>query len=139
MATTITTSKDVLYSRVKQNTISADTTLAANQSGEEFNVATDALTITLPQITSETIGMEFLVRNTGADANNIITLSPNATDGINGTIANASADSVASGVVDKDWINTKSTANKGDFVKLRAVSTTAWYIVDGVGVWTSEA
>ena len=139
MATTITTSKDVLYSRVKQNTISADTTLAANQSGEEFNVATDALTITLPQITSETIGMEFLVRNTGADANNIITLSPNATDGINGTIANAAADSVASGVVDKDWINTKSTANKGDFVKLRAVSTTAWYIVDGVGVWTSEA
>jgi len=139
MATTITTSKDVLYSRVKQNTISADTTLAANQSGEEFNVATDALTITLPQITSETIGMEFLVRNTGADANNIITLSPNATDGINGTIANAAADSVASGVVDKDWINTKATANKGDFVKLRAVSTTAWYIVDGVGVWTSEA
>lgn len=139
MATTITTSKDVLYSRVKQNTISADTTLAANQSGEEFNVATDALTITLPQITSETIGMEFLVRNTGADANNIITLSPNATDGINGTIANAAADSVASGVVDKDWINTKSTANKGDFVKLRAVSTTAWYIVDGVGIWTSEA
>jgi len=139
MATTITTSKDVLYSRVKQNTISADTTLAANQSGEEFNVATDALTITLPQITSETIGMEFLVRNTGADANNIITLSPNATDGINGTIANAAADSVASGTVDKDWINTKATANKGDFVKLRAVSTTAWYIVDGVGVWTSEA
>ena len=139
MATTITTSKDVLYSRVKQNTISADTTLAANQSGEEFNVATDALTITLPQITSETIGMEFLVRNTGADANNIITLSPNATDGINGTIANAAADSVASGTVDKDWINTKATANKGDFVKLRAVSTTAWYIVDGVGIWTSEA
>tara|TARA_E500000318_G_scaffold101627_1_gene105241 strand:+ start:144 stop:563 length:420 start_codon:yes stop_codon:yes gene_type:complete len=139
MSTTITTSKDVLYSRVKQNTISADTTLAANQSGEEFNVATDALTITLPQISSENIGMEFLVRNTGADANNIITLSPASTDGINGTIANAAADSVASGAVDKDWVNTKSTSNKGDFVKLRAVSTTAWYIIDGVGIWASEA
>jgi hypothetical protein len=139
MPTTITTSKDVLYSRVKQNTISADATLGANQSGEEFNVATDALTITLPQITSENIGMEFLVRNTGADANNIITLSPASTDGINGTIANAAADSVASGVVDKDWINTKATSNKGDFVKLRAVSTTAWYIIDGVGIWASEA
>ena len=135
----MSTSNDVLRARTKQNTITADTTLGANQAGQDFNVATDALTITLPQITADTIGMEFLFRNTGADANNIITISPNATDSVNGTIANAAADSVAGGVVDKDWINTKATSNKGDFVKLRAVSTTAWYIIDGVGIWASEA
>ena len=81
----------------------------------------------------------FLFRNTGADGNNIVTLSPNAADGIHGTIANAAADSVASGTVDKDFVNTKATANKGDYVILRAVALTEWYIIGGVGIWASEA
>jgi hypothetical protein len=135
----MSTSNDVLRARTKQNTITADTTLGANQAGQDFNVATDALTITLPQITADTIGMEFLFRNTGADANNIITISPNATDSVNGTIANAAADSVAGGVVDKDWINTKATSNKGDWCKLKAVALTTWYVDGGVGIWASEA
>jgi hypothetical protein len=83
--------------------------------------------------------MEFTFRNTGADGANIITLSPASADGINGTIANSAADSVASGVVNKDLINTKATANNGDWVKLRAVSTTKWYIEGGVGIWASQA
>ena len=62
-----------------------------------------------------------------------------STDGFHGTIANAAADSVASGVVDKDWVNTKATANKGDYVIIRAVALTQWYIVGGVGIWASES
>ena len=93
----------------------------------------------MPKIEAGNLGMTFLFRNTGADGNNIITLSPNAADGINGTIANAAADSVASGTVNKDWVNTKATANKGDYVILKAVALTAWYIVGGVGIWASEA
>jgi len=133
MATTI--SNDVLRARSKQETLTTTQDINANDSGKEFNIATDAKVMTLPAITAETIGMEFTFRNTGADGNNIITLSPAATDAVHGTIA-----AVSSGGVDnKDWINTKASANKGDFCVLKAVSLTDWYITGGDGVWASEA
>ena len=118
---------------------SASLSIPAGDAGIDQNVATDALVISLPQIHSENIGLTYLFRNTGADGNNIITLSPHSTDGFHGTIANAAADSVASGVVDKDWVNTKATANSGDYVIIRAVALTKWFIVGGVGIWASEA
>ena len=83
--------------------------------------------------------MTYLFRNTGGDGNNTITLSPNALDGINGSIANSAADSVAGGVVNKNFVNTKATANNGDYVVLRAVALTKWYVIGGVGIWASEA
>jgi len=139
MSTTSTTSNDIVYVQSRQNTITATGDVVAGDAGIDQNVATDALVLTLPKIEAGNLGMTLLFRNTGADGNNIITLSPNAADGINGTIANAAADSVASGTVDKDWVNTKATANKGDYVILKAVALTAWYIVGGVGIWASEA
>jgi hypothetical protein len=54
-------------------------------------------------------------------------------------LRNAAADSVASGAVNKDIVNTKATANKGDRITLLAVAATTWYITDGVGIWASEA
>lgn len=135
MSTTITTSNDVLRARSEQTTISTSGSVDANQAGGEFNVATDALTITLPTIDANNIGMEFTFRNTGADGNNIITLSPAATDAIHGTVA-----AISSGGVDnKDWINTKATANKGDWCTLKAVALTDWYLTGGDGVWASES
>lgn len=139
MSTTTTTSNDVIRARKAQTTITASGAIGANQAGEELNVATDALVITLPKIESSLLGMEYTVRNTGADGNNIITLSPDAADAFHGTIANAAADSVAGGVVNKDFINTKATANKGDFVTIKAVALTEWYITGGVGIWASQA
>jgi len=136
--TTETTSNDLVYKRVALQTISATTTLTTADAGKQINVATDAIVLTLPAITADNLGMEFLIRNTGADGNNIVTISPAATDGINGTIANAAADSVASGVVNKDLINTKATANNGDYVVLRAVALTKWFIEGGVGIWASQ-
>ena len=139
MSTTTTTSNDVIRARKAQSTITASGAIGANQAGEELNVATDALVISLPKIESSLLGMEYTVRNTGADGNNIITLSPDAADAFHGTIANAAADSVAGGVVNKDFINTKATANKGDFVTIKAVALTEWYITGGVGIWASQA
>ena len=136
---TITTSNDVLRARSKQETLTTSSAVSANQAGAEFNIATDALVITLPLIDSNNLGMEFTFRNTGADGNNIITLSPNALDGVNGSIANAAADSVASGAANKDLVNTKATANKGDWCTIKAVAAGAWYITGGVGIWASEA
>jgi hypothetical protein len=70
-------------------TIAANKTFDIGDSGKVFGIATDALTLTLPLITTDNIGMSITVINTGADGNNIVTISPNALDGVNGTIANA--------------------------------------------------
>jgi len=134
----ITTTNDVLRVRKPQTTVTASTTFTAADAGKEYNIATDALVMTLPLIDANNIGMTFTFRNTGADGNNIITLAPNALDGFNGSIANAAADSVASGVVDKDFVNTKATSNNGDFVTITAVAATKWYVTGGVGIWASQ-
>ncbi len=139
MSQTITTSNSVLRARSKQETLTTTQDITANQAGSEFNIATDAKVMTLPAIDANNIGMELTFRNTGADGNNTITLSPAAADGINGTIANAAADSVASGAANKDLVNTKATANKGDWCTIKAVAAGAWYITGGVGIWASEA
>tara|TARA_R110001606_G_scaffold127308_1_gene261512 strand:- start:235 stop:642 length:408 start_codon:yes stop_codon:yes gene_type:complete len=135
MSNTINTSNDVLRARSKQTTLTETQDVNANQAGGEFNIATDAKVITLPKIDANNIGMEFTFRNTGADGNNIITLSPNASDAIHGTIAAVSS----GGVANKDWINTKASANKGDWVTLKAIALTEYYITGGDGVWASEA
>jgi hypothetical protein len=117
-------------------TIVASSALSNTDSGTKYLVGTDALVITLP-VTKK--GVEFTVINSGADGNNIITISPAAGDAIIGSIANAAADSVSGGVDGKDNINTKSTANKGDRITLIGDGDSGWYIVDGVGIWASEA
>lgn len=116
--------------------ITADTTLGLGDSGTVYLVGTDALTVTLPATKK---GAKFTFINSGADGNNLITISPNEDDAIIGTIANASADSVSGGVADKDIINTKATANKGDRITLIGDGVDGWYIVEGVGIWASEA
>lgn len=120
-------------------TVTTGQTIRVEQSGQVINTATDALVHTLPAIDAGNLGMTFRFRNTGADGNNIITISPAAADAIHGTIANAAADSVSAGALDKDIINTKATANKGDWIELEAVALTEWYITGGVGIWASEA
>jgi hypothetical protein len=139
MSTLIHTSNDDVRVQVSQNSYSASSSILAGDAGVDQNISTDGLVVSLPKIHSENLGLTYLFRNTGADGNNIITLSPHSTDGFNGSIANAAADSVASGVVNKDWVNTKATANNGDYVIIRAVELTKWYIIGGVGIWASEA
>tara|TARA_R110000737_G_scaffold37425_3_gene57199 strand:+ start:10 stop:426 length:417 start_codon:yes stop_codon:yes gene_type:complete len=117
-------------------TIAVSGSLSNTDSGTKYLVGTDALVITLPATKK---GVEFTVINSGADGNNIITISPVAGDAIIGSIANAAADSVSGGVDGKDIINTKSTANKGDRITLIGDGDSGWYIVEGVGIWASEA
>jgi hypothetical protein len=119
--------------------VTDNTTLTEDDSGKTINIATDAKVITLPLITADNLGMKFRFRNTGADGAVALTLSPDALDGINGTVANAAADSVASGVVSKDLVNTKATANNMDWIEIEAVALTKWAITGGVGIWASEA
>ena len=133
-------------------TLTASKTLDIEDHDKIFFIATDALTMTLPAVAAATApkGMKVTFVNTGADGNNIITISPNASDAIYGSCAasaggNADATtadglvSKASGTDDKDWVNTKATANKGDRVTLVSDGSTGWFIVEGVGIWASEA
>ena len=120
-------------------TVIVDKTLTEDESGQTFNIATDAKTFTLPLISATNLGTKYRFRNTGADAAVALTISPNALDAIHGTVANAAADSVAGGAVNKNLVNTKTTANKGDWIEIEAVAATEWYITGGVGIWASEA
>lgn len=115
--------------------ISDNITLDADDSGKVFLVGTNAKVITLPA-TAE--GLIYTFINSGADGNNDITLSPNANDAIYGTIPNSTADSVSGGADDKDFVNTKNTANKGDRITIVGDGDGGWYIASGVGIWASE-
>lgn len=116
--------------------ISANKTLDAADSGKVFLVGTDALTITLP---STAAGLVYTFVNSGADGNNIITISPAAADAIHGTITLASSVVELGGVDDKDLINTKATAKTGHFVKLVGDGSAGWYVVGSSGIWASES
>jgi len=119
--------------------ITEDTTLRVEDSGRTFMVATDALTITLP---STVIGVEYTFMNSGADGNNIITVSPAAADGISGTVTLAATVVVLAGVVDKDLINTKATSITGDtatIVGTGTAGTSAWLLKGSTGIWAAEA
>jgi len=116
-----------------------DYSLPEDMPGAVLMIGTDAKTITLPKVADVKPGFDVIVVNIGADGNNIVTVSPNAADGVFGQIANAAADSTASGANGKDIVNTKATANKGDYIHLIADGEADWFIIGGVGIWASEA
>lgn len=115
--------------------LTANTTLTREDSGKTFLIGTDALVITLP---STFKGLEYTFINDGAAGNNIITVSPQAADGIAGTITLASTVVTRVGTVDTDLVNTKATSTKGNSVKIvgtGVAGTGAWYILSSTGIW----
>ena len=139
MATFNYTSNDVEYNQVGQSYYTATGDISEGDIGNDHNVATDGLTIGIPKITTGNIGMSVFFRNTGADGNNKLVVSPDDSNKIVGGMTQAAAVFHASGVLGKDLINTKGTSKLGDWVELRAVSLTEYYIVGGQGIWASEA
>ena len=109
-------------------TITESQTLSYADSGKVFLVGTDALTITLPPTQA---GVRYTFVNSGDDDAVLITVSPNASDKIMGTIAAVSMTASDDG----DLTNTKSGANKGDWVTIIGDGSDGWYITGGDGVW----
>jgi len=136
-------SNQVVRERRATNVLTASTTISEANSTKDYSIATDALVITLPLITNDNLGLEYTFRNTGADGNNVLNIKPNAADSINGgfpfVTGSTASMNRASGTVNKGWANTKATSKVGDFVVLKAVSLTKWYIQGGQGVWASES
>ena len=107
-------------------TVTESKTLGYGDSGKIFLVGTDALVITLPATKA---GVRYTFVNSGDDDAVLITVSPNASDKIMGTIAAVSMSASDDGDL------TKSGANKGDWCTIVGDGNEGWYIIGGDGVW----
>jgi len=115
-------------------TLTTSQTLDTADSGKVFLIATDSLTITLPATEA---GLVYTFINSGADGNNIITISPNASDAIHGTVTLAGSVVEFSGSDDADIVNTKATANTGDMIQLIGDGSAGWYSTMSQGIWAN--
>ena len=110
-----------------RETKSANYTVDALDSGKIIYVDTDAVIITLPATDA---GITVTVANAGSFGTVGVTIAPNAVDQINGNDITAADD--------KDLVNTKATAQRGDFVTLVADGTDGWFVTAQRGTWTRQ-
>ncbi len=107
---------------------SANYTVDATDTGTVLWVDTDAVVITLPAV--EGIN-DVVVANAAAYGVSGVAISPNAADMIEAAGITA-ADN-------KDLINTKATARRGDFARIQYGDANGWSAVQVVGTWAREA
>jgi hypothetical protein len=117
-------------------------TASAVDNGSTLFATVDNTVITLPKA-STVRGMRVRVQAECADGASLISISPNSADAIVGSvvgITGAGAATIISsgGVADKDWLLTKATINKGDYVDLESDGVTTWYITGGIGEQVSQ-
>jgi hypothetical protein len=116
------------YGNAPRETVSDNKTLDAEDSGKVFFVDTDAKTVTLPAV--EGMG-GIKVVNIGAYGTVLVTVAPNAVDMIEGPDITA-ADN-------KGILNTKATAQRGDYIVLEYGDANGWVITDKKGTWARAA
>ena len=103
------------------------TVVIGDDSGKTIASTLDGFVATLPSIA---IGNTVTFVNMADDGQGKYSVSPAAADGI--TYAGSSTD-------DKDIINTKATAKKGDYITLASLDgVIAWQVVDVRGIWAKE-
>jgi hypothetical protein len=107
---------------------SANYTLDAEDAGKFIWVDTDATVLTLPAVGGIA---SFRIGNIAAYGVSGLAISPNAADMIEGPDITA-ADN-------KDIINTKATAARGDWVQVNDGDANGWSISQMVGTWAREA
>jgi len=109
---------------------SANYTLDIQDNGKVIFVDTDAVVITLPAVATP---VDCTIVNIGAYGAVGMQLSPGATDMIH-------APDIA-GTDNKDHINTKATAQRGDLAQISsgAGDAAGWIVRNQIGVWAQEA
>jgi len=117
----------------------ADATLAAAASGMLYLIGADAKTATLPSSAAVGAGIKYAFLNAGADGAYGFTVSPNAVDKLMGSFNNGKVLITMSGTDNKDIVNTKATAKRGDYIVVESDGVDGWYVVDGIGIWTEES
>ncbi len=121
--------RDPFHAWTVRETLSANKTLDAQDTGKLFWVDTDAFVITLPAIADGLGGC--VVVNGGAFGAVAVTLSPAAADMILGPDI--------TGADNKDLINTKATARRGDLVQLDLGDADGYVVTSMRGTWAREA
>ena len=106
--------------------VATATTLDDTYSGKVIFVTDDAGVLTLPAVE----GMAFRVVNGGAFGTVLVTLNPNGSDLIKGPGISA--------LDNKDLLNTKATANRGDYVDVGYADATGWCVTAMKGTWARE-
>lgn len=122
------------YAQVVLGVATAREVVAGADNGAVIHASADNSVITLP-LASSCPGQDVTVINDAASGAAKLSISPNSANGICGTVGAVSL----AGTVNKDAINTKATAVKGDYLKLISDGLLTWWIVGGVGVWAAEA
>ena len=113
---------------VNIETKTSNYTVTTGDSGKTFVSSTDGVVFTLPAIAT---GEVYKFVNAAEDGTNTLTISPNASDGIQ--YAGSATD-------DKDLINTKATSKQGDYVVIASLdSTTNWSVTEVRGVFAKES
>ena len=113
---------------VNIETKTSNYTVTTGDSGKTFVSATDGVVFTLPAIAT---GAVYKFVNAAEDGTNTLTISPNASDGIQ--YAGSATD-------DKDLINTKSTSKQGDYVVIASLDSTAnWSVTEVRGTFAKES
>lgn len=115
--------------RSVREVISTNKTLDAEDTGKLFWVDTDAVTITLPAVAAGVFGCQIV--NGGAFGTIAVTISPNASDSILGPNITAADD--------KDLVNTKATASRGDRVVLDSGDADGYLATQLRGTWARQA
>ena len=120
---------DPWHAYTVRETISADKTLDAEDTGKLFWVDTDAKIITLPAIATGLDGC--VIVNGGSFGAVAVNLSPDVNDMILGPDITGSNN--------KDLINTKATAKRGDFVTIGGNDADGYAVLAIRGTWAREA
>ena len=108
-------------------TLSTSTTLTALAAGRDHFITADATVTTLLAVEG-LAGIR--VVNMGAFGTQAVTVTPNASDMIEGPgITGADA---------KYMVNTKATARRGDYIELEYADANGWVIRDIRGIWARE-
>jgi len=107
--------------------ITGNKTLDSEDSGKVFFVTADA-TITLPAVATPAL---CTIVNAGSYGGVGVTISPNASDSLEGPDITAADD--------KDVVNTKATAQRGDLAVLGFVDAAGYAITQLRGTWAREA
>jgi hypothetical protein len=110
-----------------RETKSDNYTVDAQDAGKIIYVDTDAKAITLPAVE---VGIQVTIVNAGSFGTVAVTVSPNANDMIEG------AD--LTGADDKDIVNTKATAQRGDYVTLIGANADGWMVKAMRGTWARQ-
>lgn len=120
--------RDPWHAYSYREAITANKTLDIEDNGKLFWVTTDALIITMPAVATP---VNCIIANGGSFGTIAVNISPNAADKIQAPDL--------PGTDNKDLINTKATARRGDYVALRTGDANGPLVSELRGVWATEA